>query len=81
MFEDALCGCGRPVKYSSFDGRGGCSKYGRCLSYEEQEELIKDLQNQVVVYKPTLEKIVRVNAMDYEYKTWAKETLDKIICK
>lgn len=76
LTETNKCGCGRDIRYSTSCGRGSCNKYQRCLSYEEQEELIKVLSSKVVIYEHNLHKIVRVNAMDYEYKTWAKEALE-----
>jgi len=78
MFEQDKCGCGRDVRYSTSDGKGSCNKYGRCLSWEEQAKLIRELQHKVGVYENSLEKIVRVNAMDYEYKCWSKEALNKV---
>lgn len=41
----------------------------------EQFEQIRQLTNEMYRYKIALTKIVCVNAMDYEYKAWAKEAL------
>jgi len=76
MFEEDKCGCGKPVRYTTVCGKGACNKYNRCLTYEEQSELIEKLVPKVRSYEFVLQKIVTVNAMDYEYKTWAKEILD-----
>jgi hypothetical protein len=42
------------------------------LAQPEQREPTKQ---EHMKYKETLEKIARVNAMDYEYQAWAKEAL------
>ena len=77
MLSEQLCNCGRKVRYSHGDiNTMSCNKYEVCLSYEEQEALIKELSREAATYKAALEKIVRVNGMDYEYKTWAKEALE-----
>jgi len=42
-----LCGCGREVRYSHFkDGQEvmSCNKYAVCLTYEEQQEKLSELQ-------------------------------------
>jgi hypothetical protein len=75
---DKLCGCGRKLRYShgSLDVMS-CNKYSVCLTYTEQEELIKSLNTENRKYKDALDKIVSVNAMDYEYKAWAKQATQK----
>lgn len=73
------CGCGKPTKYSTFCGRGSCNKYQRCLSYKELNSLCKTLKEENLTYRFYLDKIVGINATDYEYKSWAKEGLDKVI--
>jgi len=75
---DKLCGCGRKLRYShsSLDVMS-CNKYTVCLTYAEQYELIKILKIENIKYKESLEKIVRVNAMDYEYKAWAKQAISQ----
>jgi len=72
-----MCNCGRPTRYShgSLDVMS-CNKYAVCLTYEEQEDLIKKLSSEKTKYGAALEKIVNVNAMDYEYKALAKQALD-----
>lgn len=76
IFLEGKCGCGRDLRYShgSLDVMS-CNKYVVCLTYEEQEGLIKKLTSKVNLYKSTLSKIVRVNVCDYEYKAWAREAL------
>ncbi len=80
MPDESLCGCGRPGRYMHFDSERkevwACNKYQRCLTYDEQFELIKELRADMVRYRNALEKIVEINAMDYEYKAWAKKALD-----
>ena len=67
-----LCGCGKPVRYEDLETQeGSCNKYKRCPSYEE---LLIEV-NKLRKCKSTLEKIKVVNAMDYEYRTWASDTL------
>ncbi len=78
MFSmDAKCGCGDPIRYTTASGKGSCNKYHECLTYQEQADLIKKLQSKVNTYEHFLGQIVRVNAMDYEMKCWAKSALDK----
>lgn len=78
--DKVLCACGNEVRYSHLKKDGtellSCNKYVACLTYDEQFELIKKLNNEVIKYKNALHKIVRVNGMDYEYKSWAKEALE-----
>jgi hypothetical protein len=74
-----LCGCGRKVRYGHFkDGEQvmSCNKYAVCLTYDQQFDLIKELQNKSLRYENTLKRIVKVNGMDYEYKAWAKAAID-----
>lgn len=35
-----LCGCGRRIRYMTPSG-DACNKYGRCLTYEEQGEALR----------------------------------------
>lgn len=73
-----LCGCGRKLRYSHLkDGEEvmSCNKYAVCLTYDEQFELIRDLQRDLAKYKAALERVAGVSAMDYEYRAWAKEAL------
>lgn len=35
LLTEDKCGCGKPVRYTTSDGKGACSKYGRCPTYEE----------------------------------------------
>ena len=74
-----LCDCGRPLRYMHM-GDGGvsrmsCNKYVVCLTYDEQRDKIEQLKRQTFIFKEALESIVQINAMDYEYKTWAKVAL------
>jgi len=75
-----LCGCGKQGRYTRIDEDGNetwaCNKYQRCKSYEELRTIARNLEIEARVYRHHLEKIVSVNAMDYEYKAWAKEALD-----
>lgn len=41
-FDYPFCGCGRPVRYTTSSG-GACNKYGCCMTWDEQRELIADL--------------------------------------
>ena len=36
-----ICGCGKKVKYTTSDGKGACNKYGRCPTYDELSEMLK----------------------------------------
>lgn len=72
------CGCGRDSRYRLGNDLYSCNRHKRCLSYEEQEDLIKKLSYENSIYKHCVDKIVIVNAMDYEYRTWAKEALQQI---
>lgn len=79
MFDqlEEKCGCGEDVRYSTLCGKGSCNKYHRCPSYKELQDRATDLGVLGRRYRHALEKIVRVNGMDYEYKAWAKEALPK----
>lgn len=35
------CGCGKPVKYTTSNGKGACNKYGRCPTYNELDEMLR----------------------------------------
>ena len=70
-----LCGCGNPVRYLHFrDGKEimSCNKYAVCKTYDELFELSKLCFR----YEQVLMNIVNVNAMDYEYRSWAKSALN-----
>lgn len=72
------CGCGKRGRYYHFkDGVEvmACNKYIVCATYEELQDRVRLLGHEMNTYKAYLQKIVDVNAMDYEYKTWAKEAL------
>jgi len=77
------CKCGKEGRYSRFNEgaieTSHCSKRGDCLSYEEQRHKITQLESDNRRMKSQLEKIVAVSAMDYEYRTWAKEGLQDIV--
>ena len=80
LYEEMKCPCGKQGRYSH--NRGGkqvpsCNKHVVCLSYKEQTEKINYLYAKKVRYEIALEKIVRINGMDYEYAAWAKEALDE----
>jgi hypothetical protein len=79
LLSDLLCGCGRQVRYSHFDDNGNevmsCNKHFVCMTYSEQYERLLALERVAARYKCALESIVSVNAMDYEYKAWAKAAL------
>ena len=75
-----LCGCGEEGKYVHIiDGKEvyACNKYKRCLTYDEQRNKIQKLSSKLLRYERVLKQIVNVNAMDYEYKAWAKGILDE----
>ena len=77
---DGKCGCGRDVRYSSQDGKGACNKYARCLSWEQQDKLIKKLRSEVNKLKPALEEIRdTVDGEPYEYRYLAHQALDRKI--
>jgi hypothetical protein len=77
MFDE-LCGCGKPVRYSipGGEGNGSCNKRLRCLTYEEQSERLKSVTADMLKYRSALDRIIAVNAMDYEYRAWAKAAID-----
>lgn len=69
------CGCGNTLRYSHFrDGVEvfSCNKYIVCPTYDELIERSKLCFR----YENALRQIVNVNAMDYEYRTWAKAALN-----
>ena len=71
--DKKVCGCGRPTRYHSIDGKDSCNKYLRCPSYDELMKENRDLKK----FKETLIEIRDVNAMDYEYRKWAKNVLEE----
>lgn len=82
LIKDGMCGCGRVGKYSIFseskDITYSCNKRRRCPDYAELELINDDLVSNYRHCKSSLQKIVDVNGMGYEYKTWAKSALDQI---
>lgn len=76
--EFGICGCGEPNRYNHLrDGVEvmSCNKYIVCPTYQECITEISKLRAKVSKYHRAITKIVNVNAMDYEYKTWAKGAL------
>lgn len=74
------CGCGDPVRYEHIvDGKRlwSCNKYQICLPYNDLRELMQKYCQLQGMYKATLERIYKTDAKDYQYRTWAKETLEK----
>jgi len=74
-----MCGCGRDIRYSHMVGgelRDSCNKYTVCLTYQEQHDKLRELTNQVSIYKHVLKRIVEMDGEAYEYKAWAKGVLD-----
>ena len=74
----ATCGCGGKLRYSHFvDGNElmSCNKYVVCMDWDQQNNMINELIIENKKLKLAIEKIVNVNGMDYEYKSWAKEAL------
>lgn len=73
------CGCGGPLRYLHMQPDGSekmsCNKHVTCMTWEEQQDRITELSRENAKMKSALEKIVNVNACDYEYRTWAKEGL------
>ena len=35
------CGCGKPIRYATKDGKGACNKYGRCPTYDELQKILE----------------------------------------
>lgn len=50
MSNSNLCGCGREIRYMTPSG-DACNKYRRCLTYDEQNELIMKLNMLVMAYQ------------------------------
>lgn len=71
------CGCGKPARYYSLlDGTGSCNKYHTCMTYDEQDVLIRKLQQDYMKYKSSLESIVElVDGEPYEYRSLAKSAI------
>jgi len=74
-----MCGCGGILRYSHRQKDGSekmsCNKYVVCMTWSEQQDRITELSRENTKMKAALQKIVNVNACDYEYRTWAKEGL------
>lgn len=47
---DGLCGCGRPMRYITRSG-DACNKYRRCMTYEEQSDLLAKLEKLLNAYR------------------------------
>ena len=76
IFNADKCGCGRDVRYTSSDGKGSCNKYYRCLTWDEQDKLIRRTQIDSDTYKTALEEIKdMVDGECYEYRAIAKNAL------
>ena len=73
--EKKICGCGRELRYFHGDDMS-CNKYAVCPTYDELFEQEKSARMEAHKYKTALEKVVRVNAMDYEYRAWAKNAIE-----
>lgn len=83
MFDfSGKCGCGGDLRYSHKmeDGteRMSCNKYAVCLTWEQQHNRLREIAIENAMLKEALEKIVAVNACDYEYRAWAKEAMQKL---
>lgn len=76
-----VCGCGKPLRYSHMlpDGteRMSCNKYIICPTYDELLAQRDQFRRKMLQYEATLKQIVNVNAMDYEYRAWAKNILNE----
>lgn len=79
MLEEK-CNCGKLGRYlHTVEGVPmvlSCNKYSVCPTYDQllcERDLLRREHDR---YEKTLNNIVRVNAMDYEYRTWAKQTLE-----
>jgi len=69
MSED-LCGCGKPVRYTTTDGRGACNKYGRCPTYEELSDKLADAKADLHVLKERISDIL--NAREVSISSFNK---------
>jgi hypothetical protein len=79
MSDTNICNCGDPVRYSHIvNGQtvGSCNKYIVCPTYEELLKQRDWNQKRAMIYEKCLCDISRINAMDYEYCTWAKQALE-----
>jgi hypothetical protein len=73
---NSLCGCGNPTRYSHVVKgieKMSCNKYIVCPTYDE----LLAHSRRCLLYEVTLQQIVDINAMDYEYRTWAKNVLTR----
>ena len=75
---EGKCGCGGQLRYMHGQDRMSCNKYAVCPTYDELFEQLRAERAKSGIYGVALEKIVGVNAMDYEYKAWAKQALDEV---
>lgn len=78
MSHEEICGCGGKLRYSHIvDGKEkmSCNKYYVCMTWQEQFDQIRSLHVENMKMKSALEKICKVNACDYEYRSWAKAAL------
>ena len=54
--NESLCGCGRKARYETSNGMA-CNKYFRCMTYEEQSQLLRKLTNAIMQADATIEKL------------------------
>ena len=79
MSKTNICNCGDPVRYSHVvngETVGSCNKYQVCRPYLDILELMYIYKKRAMMFEKCLNDIVRINAMDYEYKAWAKSVLE-----
>lgn len=75
MFMSDKCNCGRTIRYSHKDGNS-CNKYIICPSYEDLQKEHEYYHKLSQMYLNTLTIIRNTNACDYEYRAWAKNTIE-----
>ncbi len=63
MDMDSVCGCGKPVKYTSKCGKGSCNKYARCPTRKELED------NTAELYSEHLKLVQAVKQFELDRKT------------
>lgn len=52
-----LCGCGKPVRYVSSEGKGSCNKYARCPTYDDLRDTLGLANRRLGVYQQAINKI------------------------
>jgi len=63
--HELLCGCGKKARYEVFNGMA-CNKHMRCMTYEEQADLVARLTDAMIRTDATIEHLREIRKVDPE---------------